>query len=198
MAKFQGQLPIRVRPYLGEETDHYLHRLARANHLKPSYLNSLTSPKSRHGKPNITLLAQLAGRPAAGLRRALVDAPGKTYTQPPAEQSATTDVADFRRGVSLLLATVNLREGAPLRLAAQRHGLHPKALLQAVQQQEPRRLSRSVPRSEATRRLIRGMASDGLSTSEIWDRMIDDHDTPLTYASINTFLSRAGRPTTRR
>ncbi|MFF2147467.1 hypothetical protein [Kitasatospora sp. NPDC058190] len=55
-------LPVRVPPRLGEGTDSYLRRLARANHLKPSYLNALTSPRSNIGKPDITLLAQLAGR----------------------------------------------------------------------------------------------------------------------------------------
>jgi hypothetical protein len=31
-------LPIDVRPRIGESVEGYIHRLARANHLRPSYL----------------------------------------------------------------------------------------------------------------------------------------------------------------
>ncbi|MGW4891372.1 hypothetical protein ACWEQL_03760 [Kitasatospora sp. NPDC004240] len=34
------------------------------------------------------------------------------------------------------------------------------------------------------------MAADGLPTAGIWARMMDDHDTPLTYNGINTYLGR--------
>ncbi len=96
------------------------------------------------------------------------------------------------RGVDLLLATSDLQNrGVPLRLAAQRHGFRPRNLRKALQQQEPRRLSRNVPRWDTTRReLIRSMAADGLTTTEIWARMMDEHNTPLTYSGLNTFLTQ--------
>ncbi|WP_035839068.1 TniQ family protein [Kitasatospora azatica] len=180
-------LPVRVRPHLGEGTDSYLRRLARGNHLKPSYLNSLVCPKSRHGKPDIALLAQLADRSATDLRRALADAPGKARPAEPQPVSGEPSLHD----VDLLLLTSALQdEGIPLRLAAQRRGLDPKTVRKALQQQEPRRFSRRVPGWEVRRNLIDAMATEGLPTAEIWARMMDDHDTPLTYNGINTYLGR--------
>lgn len=190
-------LPVRVRPQLGEGTDSYLRRLARANHLKPSYLNSLVCPKSRHGRPDIALLGQLAGRSAADLRRALADAPGKgrpdrqAKPQPPSRKPGLDNV-------DLLLLTPALQdEGVLLRLAAQRRDLDPKVVRKALQQQEPRRLSRKVPGWEVRRNPIDAMAADGLPTPEIWARMMDDHDTPLTYNGINTYLGRTRSALTR-
>ncbi|MEU4303768.1 hypothetical protein [Kitasatospora aureofaciens] len=36
------------------------------------------------------------------------------------------------------------------------------------------------------------------STAHIWARMMDDHDTPLTYTAINDFLRRGDRSTATR
>ncbi|MER7671233.1 hypothetical protein ABTY61_22585 [Kitasatospora sp. NPDC096128] len=39
------------------------------------------------------------------------------------------------------------------------------------------------------------MAADGLTTTEIWARMMDEPNTPLTYSGLNTFLTQgAVRP----
>ncbi|MFJ6623526.1 hypothetical protein ACIQOW_38905 [Kitasatospora sp. NPDC091335] len=187
-------LPVRVPPRLGEGTDSYLRRLARANHLKPSYLNALTSPRSNIGKPDITLLAQLAGRRPADLRRALSDAPGR----PQPEQHKPADLreagqSELIRGIDLLLALAPPRNGVPWRLAARRHGLRRKDLRRALQQQPVRRLARAVPADDTQRRRIRALAGAGRSTAQIWARMMDDHDTPLTYSAINAFLQRVRR-----
>lgn len=42
-------LPIRVRPQRAETTESYARRLARANHLRPSYLRTFLC--DRHGTP---------------------------------------------------------------------------------------------------------------------------------------------------
>ena len=192
-------LPVRVAPRLGEGTDNYLRRLARANHLKPSYLNTLASPRSNTGRPDITLLAQLAARRPADLRRALADAPGKPLPEQrePAGQPEPPE-DDFQRRIDLLFAYSDLRKGIPLRIIARRYKLHPRELRQSVQRQPPRRLTRVIPDNDTQRRRIRALAGAGRSTAYIWARMMDDHDTPLTNAAISDFLRRGRRSTATR
>ena len=189
-------LPVRVAPRLGEGTDNYLRRLARANHLKPSYLNTLASPRSNTGKPDIALLAQLAARRPADLLRALADAPGKPLPEPVGQPEPPED--DFQRRIDLLFAYSDLRKGIPRQIIARRYKLHPRELRQSVQRQPPRRLTRFIPDDDTQRRRIRALAGAGRSTAYIWARMMDDHDTPLTNAAINDFLRRGRRSTATR
>jgi len=69
-----ARLPITVRPHLGESTDSYVRRLARANHLRPSALHGyLCGPPFWVGKPRIERLAAVCGRPRSVLAQALTD-----------------------------------------------------------------------------------------------------------------------------
>ncbi|MFF2852114.1 TnsA-like heteromeric transposase endonuclease subunit [Streptomyces sp. NPDC058001] len=68
-------LPVRLRPCLGESANSYIRRLARANHLKPSFLHCyLCGPPQWFGKPLLEHLATAAGRSPEVLERALADA----------------------------------------------------------------------------------------------------------------------------
>jgi hypothetical protein len=68
-------LPIRIRPLPGENANAYLRRLARANHLRPSYLRRyLQNPDGSHA-PRLDWLAILAGRPPQSLRHAFTAQP---------------------------------------------------------------------------------------------------------------------------
>ncbi|MEE1819690.1 TniQ family protein [Streptomyces sp. SP18ES09] len=69
-------LPINVRPRLGESTIHYLQRLARANHLKPSYLLKILNGPVQARSPNVDIsrLATLSGRTPHILQITLADA----------------------------------------------------------------------------------------------------------------------------
>jgi hypothetical protein len=65
-------LPIRVRPRPAETVASYVVRLARANHLEPSYLHAyLCGPPNWHGAADLQRLAVLCGRPVAVLQRTL-------------------------------------------------------------------------------------------------------------------------------
>ncbi len=66
-------LPIAVRPRRGETVESYIRRLARANHLRPSYLRRYLA-----GRPGLSAvrperLVGLSGRTADTLTRALAD-----------------------------------------------------------------------------------------------------------------------------
>ncbi len=67
-------LPIRPRPQRGETTESYARRLARANHMKPSYLRSvLCGPPQRLGAIRPPRLAAVSGRSLQALEHALAD-----------------------------------------------------------------------------------------------------------------------------
>ncbi|MEF3115213.1 TniQ family protein [Streptomyces chrestomyceticus] len=68
-------MPVNVRPRLGETTIHYVQRLARANHLKPSYLISiLTTPtNTKTHKVKLDRLATLSGRSTDVLKNTLAN-----------------------------------------------------------------------------------------------------------------------------
>jgi hypothetical protein len=77
-------LPIRPRPRRGETTESYARRLARANHLRPSYLRAfLCDPPRRTGAIRPWRLAAISGRSVPALQHALADL---TQGSPPARQ----------------------------------------------------------------------------------------------------------------
>jgi len=67
-------LPIRVRPQGTETTGSYARRLARANHLRPSYLRTFLCDPPRHtGAIRPWRLAAISGRSVRALEHALAD-----------------------------------------------------------------------------------------------------------------------------
>jgi hypothetical protein len=75
------RLPIDVRPAAGERAESYIRRLARANHLRPSYLRRyLAGPPGYDGKIDPGRLADLTGRPAAILQQTLT---ARGWPRPP-------------------------------------------------------------------------------------------------------------------
>jgi hypothetical protein len=66
------RLPIDIRPLAGEPAEAYIRRLARANHLRPSYLRRyLAGPPRYNGSIDPARLAALTGRAAALLQNTL-------------------------------------------------------------------------------------------------------------------------------
>src|SRR5882672_1888272 len=77
-------LPIRPRPRRGETTESYARRLARANHLRPSYPRAfLCDPPRRTGAIRPRRLAAISGRSVRALEHALADL---TQGSPPGRQ----------------------------------------------------------------------------------------------------------------
>src|SRR5215831_15046133 len=77
-------LPIRVRPQRAETTASYARRLARANHLRLSYLRTFLCDPPRHtGAIRPWRLAAISGRSVHALEHALADL---TQDSPPGRQ----------------------------------------------------------------------------------------------------------------
>ena len=76
--------PIRLRPQRAETTESYARRLARASHLRPSYLRAfLCDPPRRTGAIRPWRLAAISGRSVRALEHALADL---TQGSPPGRQ----------------------------------------------------------------------------------------------------------------
>jgi len=93
-------LPIRLRPQRAETTESYARRLARANHLRPSYLRAFLCDPPRHtGAIRPWRPAAISGRSVRALEHALADLtqgtpPGR---QPRAPASVRTLISTWLR-----------------------------------------------------------------------------------------------------
>lgn len=125
-------LPIQVRPQRAETTESYARRLARANHLRPSYLRAfLCDPPQRTGVIRPWRLAALSGRPVQALEHALAglgSQPGPP-PRPPARQPRAP--GSVRPLISTWLLT-----------------------------------------------------QPGLTPMQIWERLLDEHDTEVSYSIV--------------
>ena len=123
-------LPIRPRPRPSETTESYARRLARANHLRPSYLRAFLCDPPRHtGAIRPWRLAAISGRSVQALEHALADL---TQGSPPGRQPRVPGSA--RTLISTWLLT------------------------------EPE-----------------------LTPAQIWQRLLDEHDTGISYSTIGHY-----------
>jgi hypothetical protein len=83
-------LPIRPRPSAGEPANRYVRRLATANHLRPSYLNSVLRNPFPGGEISPERLAALTGRQALTLKRTLNGLGRSRHKPPPRLPGAAT------------------------------------------------------------------------------------------------------------
>ncbi len=123
-------LPIRLRPQRAETAESYARRLARANHLRPSYLRAfLCDPPRRTGVIRPWRLAAISGRSVRALEHALAD----------------------------------LTQGSP-----------------------PRRQPRA-PGSVRTLISTWLLTEPELTPAQIWQRLLDEHDTGISYSTIGHY-----------
>ena len=123
-------LPVRLRPQRAETTESYARRLARANHLRPSYLRTfLGDPPRRTGAIRPWRLAAISGRSVRALEHALADL---THGSPPGRQPRAP--GSVRTLISTWLLT------------------------------EPQ-----------------------LTTAQIWQRLLDEHDAGISYSTIGHY-----------
>jgi TniQ len=197
-------LPIRVRPATGETTESYLRRLARANHLRPSYLRYyINGPYGRYSPPNPERLAALAGRSLPSLQRALADLASRprrsrdlaAIRQSRAERQAAR--ADLFGAIRHAARTEDLS----IRALANRFHVHRRTIHQALQTPTPPARKKIIRPSRALTGLhdhINAMlrADPTIPAGHIWERLVDDHDAAACYATVREYVAqqRASRP----
>lgn len=204
-----GPLPIRPPPQRGETTKSYARRLARANHLKPSYLRSvLSGPAGAAIRPS--WLAALSGRPLHALEHALAD----LATQPrpePRQAARQRQPAQDNPALFTGIRRDAVTDQMSIRALAARHRVGRRTIRQALTQAGMPPLQRPPARQARVGISARPLISTWLLTNpqltatQIWQRLLDEHDADIAYATVvhyrHTMTSRArfndnGRPKT--
>lgn len=185
-----AQLPVRIRLQSGESTDSYIRRLARANHLKPSYLHGfLTASLNWFGKPRLERLAAATGRSPEVLERVLADA---QPSRPPrrrgtARKPKSTDKpALYRR-----IRDDAEAEGLSMRALVRRHHVGLRTVRAALENPDPRP-RKPLPRRSSVidpvQHLIDAMIEAGRTPKDIWAALMDEHDISVSYGRIRDYV----------
>jgi hypothetical protein len=197
-------LPIRPRPIAGEPIAGYVRRLARANHLRPSYLRRYLHDPGPAGGIRMDWLAILSGRPAAALERAFTPAPHRQDRRPGPgghRRSRADLFAAIRRDAS--------QSGSSVRALSDRHGVHRRTVLQALaspvpapRKRPPPRPSRLDPFKDTIDAIVRqeqdNPGQPACSVKEIFDRLVAEHGaTGISYSTLRGYVSGI-RPRPRR
>lgn len=185
-----AQLPIQAAPRLGEGIDSYVRRLARANHLKPSYLHSvLSGPPFGFLKPRIELLAAVTGRPRENLEQALSDVGMGRHryrTGPRRAHLAQNGLSPHEQ-----LRNAARDEGLTIRDIANRYQLPRWLVRKALTSDKPLPLEIAAHAGPATRPLaplIDSMMHADRGVREIWVKLTDHHDIAVSYAMLSYYI----------
>jgi uncharacterized protein len=135
-------LPIQPRPAAGDTPATYIRRLARANHLRPAYLNRYLRDDAT-GQISIDMLAALAARPVSSLMRAFSQAD----QVPPAKRRYFT--ASQRRELFQAIRRDAETRHRSIRALADDYGIHRRVVRQALASPSPR--PRKPPRPRPSR-----------------------------------------------
>ncbi|MEU4176425.1 hypothetical protein [Streptomyces sp. NPDC026589] len=184
-------LPIRLRPCLGESANSYIRRLARANHLKPSFLHCyLCGPPQWFGKPLLGNLATAAGHSPETLERALADANALGGTNRPRRRLPRKNPFTRRQELAHCIAQEALK-GTQIRTLAKRHNLRTWDVRFALE--IPRlTTTETAPLTEPVTgelaNLLESLIGRRLNGRQIWTELMDHHDYLVTYDSIRHYI----------
>jgi len=184
-------LPVRPRPAAGEPVSSYVRRLAIANHLRPSYLHGYLAgpPAYLHGiRPE--RLAALSGRTVAALDQALAGLTRYPPRQPSRSVIRAADKPDLFAAIRR-----DAQDGHSIRALAARHRVHRRTIRQALADPVPPPRKQVPLRGYALDRLhgaIMAMldAEPGLSVRHAWERLLDEHDAAVSYATVRDYVMR--------
>ena len=195
-------LPIRPPPQRGETIESYARRLARANHLKPSYLRSvLSSPSQRLGAAiRPSQLAALSGRSLRALEHALTDLATQPRTEP-RQVARRHRPAQANPGLFTAIRRDAATYQMSIRALAAHHHVGRRTIRQALTQAGLPPLKRPPARRARVGISARPLISTWLLTNpqltamQIWERLLDEHDADISYATVlhyrRTMTSRA-------
>jgi hypothetical protein len=192
-------LPIRPRPAAGEPVSSYVRRLARANHLRPSYLHGfLAGPPDYLRAISPERLAVLSGRTVevlghtlAGLARPGRDAPGQPSRRVTRAADKPGLFAAIRR---------DAQDGHSIRGLAARHQVHRRTIRQALADPVPpprKTPQRTSALGQLHKPIIAMLTTEpGLPVRQVWERLLDEHDAGVSYTTARDYVMRlrAGVP----
>ena len=192
-------LPIQPRPVAGEPVSCYVRRLARANHLRPRHLHGyLAGPPDYLRAISPERLAALSGRTVAVLERTLTGLarPGRDAPGQPSRR--VTPAAD-KPGLFGAIRR-DAQDGHSIRALAARHRVHSRTIRQALADPvpPPRKTPQRTSALDRLRDPIKALltAEPGLPVRQAWERLLDEHDAGVSYATVRDYVTRlrAGTP----
>ncbi|GAA3251245.1 hypothetical protein ACFO1B_43650 [Dactylosporangium siamense] len=196
-------LPRRVRPSAAETAERYVHRLAEANHLRPSYLRQLlTTPPNSLGSIQLDKLAAVAGRDPANLVRALPELAPRTRTPGRTrENEARKTLNEQRKRERFAAFRYDARLGMSIRALATKHHVSRRTVGKALQSEIPpprKKIERQPTALLGLREHIDAMleADPAITAATIWQRLHDEHDATPSYPAVRTYITtrRTTRP----
>jgi hypothetical protein len=195
------RLPIDVRPTAGERAEAYIRRLARANHLRPSYLRRyLAGPPGYNGRIDPHRLAALTGRPAAVLQKTLT---ARGWPQPPRPPSGYVRLRHADKPALYAQIRAAARTGNPTKqdlITRFRVGRETVDKALAAPEPPPWKppLKKQPPAYAAHVDALLATAP-GLTTRRIWEHLTDHTDLKVSYGSVSHYLRKQrqqSQPTT--
>jgi hypothetical protein len=190
-------LPLRPRPLRGETAESYVHRLARANHLRPSYLRRwLATPSGGYGPIQPAKLAALSGRTVPALLHALPDLAPRTRQQR-TRRSVEEDKHRNQARKEALFAAIrqDSRAGLSGRAIARKHNVGHRTIRAALTSATPPPRKKITSRAATYRHLhdhIDAMiaANPAITVTAVWEHLIDDHRAAVSYGTIRTYITK--------
>ena len=188
-------LPRPVRPQHGETAEHFIHRLAHANHLKPSYLRSCLTQSGGPGPIQLNELAALTGRAPADLTRLFPELAPRHRTPGRTRDTAAKKAENDHRKRQLFAAiTTDVEAGMSQRAIAAKHHVGRRTIRNAIHHQVP------PPRKNIHRRpaVLHDLAEHietmlhaepTIRPIKIWQRLHDEHDATPSYPAIRAYVS---------
>ncbi|MCA1221896.1 TniQ family protein [Streptomyces sp. 8L] len=196
-------LPVRLRPKTGESTDSYIRRLARANHLKPSYLRGYLVGPPDYGsgkRPRPDRLAAITGRRQDVLERALPDLVRQKRAQPDKPKRRVTRLAD-KPALFAAIRKDAQAEQLPVSHLAKRHHVSQATVRQALKSPTPpprkKRPPIVGPAKERVGPIIDAVLREYAAAHagrfptvrEVWEKLLDDHDATVSYGTVHRYMS---------
>ena len=192
-------LPMQTRPRPGETIESFVHRLARSNHLRPSYLRRLVLNNADHpygGSIDLARLAALTGRTTTALERAFTPPAPSDHTRP----TQTASDRRLHKQVEKPALFAAIRDAADsddlsIRALASRFRVHRRTIRQALASPTPPARKQPIRPS----RVLHGLhghidailgADPDIPAGHPWESLIDDHGATASYSTVRDHLTR--------
>lgn len=190
-------LPIQVRPVAGESAEYYLRRLARANHMRPSYLRHyLARPPESYGPIDSQRLAAAAGRSIPALQYALPDLARQRHPRHMRceDLDAKRRNQERKQAVFTAIRRDARRGGCSIRELASRHRVHRRTVRQALTRATPpeRKKRTQAPTVHGLHPQIDAMieADPAITAAKVWTHLVDEHDATISYGATRHYVTR--------
>ncbi|GAA0477538.1 hypothetical protein Aca07nite_72190 [Actinoplanes capillaceus] len=192
-APLPAPLPIPVRPRPPESVNSYIRRLARANHLRPSYLRIyLAQPPQHLGSVRAPRLAAATGRSVEALLHTFPDLQATPRQRQVSTPRLTPDAAQ-----ELMFEAIRAeaRTTFSIRTLMKTFGVPSRTIIKALARvEQPHPTSKNFPILEPFRHHIEPLITNpAITIWAIWTTLIDEHDADVSYGTVRDYVTSRRR-----